>query len=505
MSITVTTTGNGKFTTGQQGNVISSYSLTESSTGASVTNLSGEIPTMSVSGKRNDIQTLGPTHPSSLLLLDNQITIEDSQRGVFTGRIVDISSNLDTVSISAQSSLEPLNGTYDANSYQGTVGGALEYYLGLAGVTAATIDASFYDIDVVYPGWTGDLWSNLKLLCATVSAEMYVVNESIFIMPRGTKTFALDNISSYSLDVIMPKEVKTSTFTLYDTSWVTNGIAKMYGAEDNSESIDFNEKKEISIKTDIALNSVNTPEYLNFPPITYIDYTQDNFIGVTPTDYPNGFYALRDKNGRILPASVVSLAGVSISPAIDEEDPFTIILTVNGPNIQYNTPWTFEFSDKYPALMLTGTGAYAKSRAVPFGTGLGQGSGDTKYEGNPFIANKAALYNTAYYANQVLGGPKVTISVATDIIKEAEGQEFGFLPGAIFEWDGSKFRVDNVSYNYGSISFTASQYVTFDDFNTLWAGATISDFNNLMLDPTTYPDEYMKYSDLAIIPLMEPV
>lgn len=505
MTIQVTTTGNGKFSIGQQGNVITSYSLSESATATSVTNLSGEIPTLSIAGKRNDIQTLGPRHPSSLLLLDNAITLTDSQRGSFTGRVVDVNANLDTISVSAQSSFEPLNATYTAASYQGTVLGAIEYYLSLAGITGATIDASFGTINVVYPGWTGDLWTNLKLLCASVSAEMYVRNNVIFVMPRGTKTFDIRSTSSYSLDVIMPKEVKKSVFTLFDTSWVVDGIAKMYGAEDSAESIDFNEKKEISIKTDIALNSVNTPEYVAFPPITYIDYTQPDALGTTPADYPNGFYCLRDKNGRILPASVVSLAGVSVVPRVSAEDSFEIILDVSGPNIQYNTPWTFEFSDKYPALMLTGTGAYAKSREVPFGTGLGVGNTDTSYDNNPFLASKQALYNTAYYANQQLGGPRVTISLATDIIEEANGQEFGFLPGAIFEWDGSKYRVENVSYSYGSIAITASQYVTFADFNTLWAGGTIADFNALMFDPTTHPDEFMKYSDLAIIPLMEPV
>ncbi len=505
MTVSITTTGNGKFTTGQQGNVISSYSIAESATATSVTNLAGEIPTLSVAGKRNSVETQGATHPSSLLLLDNQITIEDSQRGTFTGRIVDVNVNLDSVSISAQSAFEPLNATYSADSYDGTVGGALEYYFSLAGITSVDIDASLYAINVVYPGWSGDLWTNLKMLCVSVSAEMYVIDGVIFVAPRGQKTFNMNNTSSYSLDIIMPKEVKKSIFTLYDTSWVTNGIAKMYGANDNAESIDFNEKKEIAIETPIALNSVNTPEYLGFPPITYIDYTQEDAVGTTPADYPNGFYALRDKNGRILPASVVSLAGVSIVPSVSEDNPFEIILTVNGPNIQYNTPWTFEFSDKYPALMLTGTGAYAKSRQVPFGTGLGTGDAETTYDSNPFLAGKKALYNTAYYANQLLGGPKLSISLATDIIREAEGQEFGFLPGAIFEWEGSKYRVENVSYNYASISLTASQYVTFDDFNTLWAGRTITEFNDLMFDPIANPNEYMKYSDLAIIPLMEPV
>ena len=118
--------------------------------------------------------------------------------------------------------------------------------------------------------------------------------------------------------------------------------------------------------------------------------------------------------------------------------------------------------------------------------------------------NDTYLYNTAYYTNQELCGPVVTFSFATDKIVEASNQEFGYLPGAIFSYGGSKYRITNASYDYGSISVDAKQYVTFADFNTLWAGKTIAQFNSTMLDPVTYPDEYMKYSDLTILPLMEP-
>jgi hypothetical protein len=61
-----------------------------------------------------------------------------------------------------------------------------------------------------------------------------------------------------------------------------------------------------------------------------------------------------------------------------------------------------------------------------------------------------------------------------------------------------------VSYDYGSINVSADQYVTFADFETNWTGKTFAEFNAVMLDPTSYPDEYMKHSDFAIIPLMGP-
>jgi len=77
MGIKVTTVGNGKFTIGEQSDVVIDYSISESATPISVADTSGEIPALNISAQSNSVDTLGNTHPNSKLLIDNSITIVD--------------------------------------------------------------------------------------------------------------------------------------------------------------------------------------------------------------------------------------------------------------------------------------------------------------------------------------------------------------------------------------------------------------------------------------------
>jgi len=203
------------------------------------------------------------------------------------------------------------------------------------------------------------------------------------------------------------------------------------------------------------------------------------------------------------PVQGLARNGASIKAELTD-NPYEIKIILTGPSTAYKAPWSLQFQQGKPALALTGTGALIQPEQVTFNTGTSIGDDVNEYSDNPFLVNDTYLYNTAYYTNQDICGPVVTFNFATDKIVEASNQEFGYLPGAIFSYGGSKYRITAASYNYGNISVDAKQYVTFADFNTVWAGNTFAQFNSTMLDQATYPDEYMKYSDLAILTLMEP-
>lgn len=504
MGITVTTTGNGKFTIANQSDVIIEYSTSESATPISLADTSGEIPALSLSGQSNSVNSVSNTHPNSKLLVDNSLTMVDSMRGTFTGRVSTLSANSDTVSVEVLSLFEKLNTTKKAASHNGTVITAIQSYMALAGISAPnySIDSSFSQL-VVFPGWTDNIWNALKMLCVAINAEMYFQSNILYFKPRATKTLALSNIDGESFSIALGQQTKSTKFTRNKTSWITNAIAYAYQPKDSAESVDYNELKEVIVTTKIALNSVNQPAYANGPFDTYVDYVQDKAIGTVPTEYLNGFYAFRNKNGDIVNSTAAAQFGASVKAELTD-NPYEIKIIITGPNIRYETPWSLEFRDDYPALAFTGTGAMVTTETREFATGTSVGDDVNEYTDNPFLVNDAYLYNTAYYTNQELCGPVVTFSFATDKIVEASNQEFGYLPGAIFSYGGSKYRITNASYDYGSISVDAKQYVTFADFNALWNGKTIAQFNSTMLDPTTYPDEYMKYSDLTILPLMEP-
>lgn len=505
MGIKVTTVGNGKFTIGEQSDVVIDYSISESATPISVADTSGEIPALNISAQSNPVDTVGNTHPNSKLLIDNSITIVDDLRGTFTGRVSTLSADSQSVSIQALSIFEKLNTTKKAASIDGTVTAAVESYLELAGIDSAnySIDSSFDSQSAVFPGWTDNIWNALKMLCVAINAEMYFQSNIFYFKPRASKTLNVENIDGESFNIALGQQTKSTVFTRNKTSWTEDGIVFAYHPQDSVESIEANELKEFIVTSSVALNSINQPEYIDAKFASYVDYIQPTSTGEVPTEYLNGFYSFVTKTGTIVPDDKALEYKASVKVELTD-NPYEIKVIVTGPNTKYNTPWSLQFKDNEPALALTGTGAFVQPQPVTFNTGTSVGDDVNEYTDNPFLVNDTYLYNTAYYTNQEICGPLVTFSFATDKIEEASNQEFGYLPGAIFSYEGSKYRITNASYGYGSISVDAKQYVTFADFNTIWAGKTIAQFNSTMLDQATYPDEYMKYSDLAILPLMEP-
>jgi hypothetical protein len=276
VAVKLTIAGNGKFSTGDQSEVVISYDLSEGSTPIAPVNTSGEIPTMGITGQANFVETLDGTHPTSKLMLNNTIEFTDSLRGVFNGKVVSSSINNNVVSISAQSRFEKLNSVKQASDFVGTLAGAFEYYFELGSLIESDyeIDPSLEDIDVVFPGWNKNVWVQLKLLCATTNMEMYFQENKIIVAPVGLKSFTLKNAQAESFGADTPDSTKSFMFILGKTSYVEDAIIKAFGPEENAGSVDHNETEEKTIKVSVSV----TPDSLNQPEYT-VDYPELYQIG----------------------------------------------------------------------------------------------------------------------------------------------------------------------------------------------------------------------------------
>jgi len=261
----------------------------------------------------------------------------------------------------------------------------------------------------------------------------------------------------------------------------------------------------------MAIDSIATPEYIEQVPSTvffpeYTDYIQKSSIGTVPSVYTNGFYSFYDKNNNIVAADKLAGAGLKLELT---NDPYEIKMTIIGPDTSATTPWALAFSSKDPALGIVASGTVVEAKTVETTTGIVSDEVDdtetTDYTENPFMVTDSLAWDVIYRTNQRIAGPNIKVGISTNAVDEAGSQEFGYLPGAIFEWENSKYRIIDVDYSYGAISFTAEQYVTFADFNSLWAGKTFNDFSAAMFTPTSSPTDYMTHSDFATIPLMEPI
>jgi len=510
MSVKLSITGNGKFSTTNQSDVVISYSLSEGATPTAPVDTSGEIPNLGISGESNDIQTLGQTHPSSKLLLNNTLEFTDSVRGVFNGKIVSSSLSNNIASINAQSRFELLNSVKKADVFIGNLSEAFGYYLELGGLNSTDyeIDSSLESIDVIYPGWNENVWVQLKLLCATTKVEMYFQENKVKVAPVAAKEFILKNSQTESFSAEIPGSTKSFYSTLGKTTYIQDGILKAFAPGEDAGKVEPNEVKEeiVPVQFSITPDSLNQPEYTTVLPELYRIYVEKDSLGTVPTEYPNGFYCFCDKNGKRVPEQSVINSGAGIELETTD-NPFEIKVKIIGPNSESDTPWSLDFvagSDSTPALMITGSGIRVKRTEYFFPTGADEGDEEKRFAYNPFIIDKDYLYSSAARSSQKLSGPNVSIALSTDAIDEAGGQEFGFASGAIIDWDKSKYRIASATYSYGSVSIDASQYVTFDNFNETWNGLGFDEFTDIMFDSETNPDEAMSFNDFAVIPLMEP-
>lgn len=512
MTVSVTTSGNGRFSlTGDQSDVIISYDMSESATPLSMFDLSGEIPNMTIAGMSNSVESLNNTHPSSKLLIDNQITLTDSVRGSFTGKVGNLT--IDPISVTADvfSKFDKLNVEKKMSVYNGTLKGAFEAYFAEAGLASGdySVDAGLTEA-VHFPSWRDNIWNGLKQLCVAANVEIYFADATIYVKPLASKSVTINDIDNESFTISLGEQTKTTKFTFGKASQVTNGIVFSYATKDGSESVEANEVKDVILTAKVSLSSINQPVNIDEGFKQYTNWVDQKNIGqAVPVDenddpvYPNGFYVFRDKNGDIVQTDKVTLYGAKVSVELGEE-PFEIKMKITGPSSNDTTPWSLEFDDDSAALGLTGSGVFVDEKIVSSATGSSIGDAENEYSGNPFLSSSKYLYNTIYKTNQQVCGPTVAFSFGTGQVETESGSEFGYLPGAIFSYNGSKYRIKTASYDYGQVSITAEQYVTFADFNSTWTGKTFEDLNDTLLDSETYPDQYMKYSDLAIIPLMEP-
>jgi hypothetical protein len=86
-------------------------------------------------------------------------------------------------------------------------------------------------------------------------------------------------------------------------------------------------------------------------------------------------------------------------------------------------------------------------------------------------------------------------------------QPFGETPGKLRAVESNKFRINNVSYSATGTNVNGTIAATFADFNAKWTGLDFADFTNTALNPSTFPNEALKFNEFTVIPLMnaEPV
>jgi hypothetical protein len=230
---------------------------------------------------------------------------------------------------------------------------------------------------------------------------------------------------------------------------------------------------------------------------------------INPKPYVSGTgqYVVSDADNKIIDPNWWNAVGGKVSVRVDESDPHTIIYTTKGPlsDAKYKGPFRLaEYinGEDNPALFITGDGVFVSPEIVRIPTGASASITSnivSSLINNIFISDISQTYDRGILSAQVAAGPIVTIRGTIPYDPDGRGQEFGKIVGARIKALDGIYRVTSASYTKAAVSITAVMdmtfndlvdlfSLTFDEFNSTYAGLTFDQFNALFAADFTFDD-----------------
>ena len=463
-----------------------SFSYSEDATPVSAANLdggTGQVTAQLVA----DTRTRG-----SRVAINNEALLSDEEYGDVSFTVKKLSFNNDLVSIvgeTIQARLDVERTALPQGSNAGgyTLAAAIEYYCSLVDI-APNFEPGLYEkldaIDVDFVGWRGNVWEHLKMLCAASYVdssdssfiEMYIVNDELWFRQGAQSTLdTQDIISDEVIEIDAYETAQTVGVIKYNTEYKANSLIRQQNVDAlnyanlelvsivDSFQVNANEKITRRVTVNASLESVEQPiavQTVAFP-VTYSQYVivgKDN-LPLTPAQW----------NGQ----------GGSVTVELTE-NPNEIEITIVGANYPELEPFKIGVEsaggDDYPAFYLRGTGVFFEKTEHVIYTGAPASDIEQATTiDNPFIVNDRILWSKGVRIAQELCGPNFTLSQNIPV-----GVEFGNATGSIVSAFDSKFRIQSTSFTQSGVGIQGKSYVTFDDFNSVWAGSTFADFNSAM-------------------------
>lgn len=504
-----------------------SYSYTEDVTSLEPTELSGGTSQVQFQAIGVDELKTATAHPSSKFLINNTMSVIDGDDEI-EFQVRKVSKKNELVSITG----ETIQARLDVERTAPPVGGtgatlkeALDTYCNLVDVFPV------YDSELLpyleakqvsFIGWQGNVWEQLKALCAGVSAsdsedipfEMFIDKYTLnFRIAKDRTADLVSNASDISLEIDSFDANQKIDITVYETEYKQNGIIteeedrtdEVLGLENVSVNDQLQvEAGEVLIKRfpiKASLESVNQP--LNVSQISSLPYTgaSGEYVVVGSDDLP------------ILPAQWAAQGGrlnVSLTENPNEIEVIIIaptVLEIEGVNGEdtlapYKIGVESTGDTTFPALWITGTGVFFEKKVKSFYTGA-----DSDYTSeleqpatveNYFMNKPLDIASRGLAAAQFNCGPNIRLTISNPV-----DPSFGTTIGSTFFYEDNKFRVVSANFNQNTTKIEAVGCASIADFNSKWTGKTFDDLTDFAFDPEDSLDDYLSFNEFTTIPLAE--
>ena len=514
------------------------YRIDEASTPIAGGDSSGGVGTISATY----VPPLGAPH---FLSVGKKIEFLDTNKGSTVGTIRgsarDRSSGL--VSATANSRLGDFMIETQVQPFVGTLSGAFAYYCSLANIdTDIIVDSDIALDSVAFPGWSGNLWNGMKQMATAIAADLNLISNIVTLRPIRRFT-AITGRNIDSTDEIDATQLALKQEVVwYETNFSNTQLIYPSPSEDRERvlSVNAGETTETVLDVDASVFTVQQPvAQLSVAPnytasSVYTVVGNDNIV-IPPAQwaaYGGSLSVTVEPDTRHLRVKLVGASG---------------LVQINGePMNTFRIAMSAGTSEStYATLRVIGSAVHLKRNSLVIPTGVeswmtGQEFAPTIE--NPFIntidrAFSAGTRGASRYSGKVLSlsasvtavnrrgdrgivtrppysfvqtqwgamtygavntlnSGKTYEDVSQDlyalVADDIDNQVFGNVSGARV-WDRETarwYRVRTATSEWGQISITADNDLTFGDVGEHFSGRTYADVGTAFAG-RSYHDAYL--------------
>lgn len=457
------------------------YSTTEEATPLSAGDTMGSVGSITftipvpdvVADPNNPYVKFGPDW-----FLDRPVTLSDSHRGYTLGKVKAIGESYDgaMITVECESRLAELN-VYNVNAqpFVGTLGGAVEYYLSLAGITDDWyVDDSVASRNVVLPGFTGELWLHLKRLAAAQDCDVSLVSGVVLFRPIRIRVAETGKTTTRSRRVGGGNLAQSVEVYWYESRAITDELVyPPKGWDPNVPVFNVNagETSEAVLELSASVSSIQTPVMQ-----TFVDQDYD----------ASSVYTIVADDGLPVDPTLWASKGGSVDITINP-DTKSLTLKMTGavdiPTAAGTASKAFSIAlasdttgSRYSTLRIVGTGVSYDRKSRLFRTAVPPSRTATEIGvtiDNPMITDFEALMRTGVRAAKEWAGVTPSLAgVVTTINKrgdsgQAQYPTYGDVQDALESELGSGFTYDDAETWYQSESLNTYYLVREHWFDTV--------------------------------------
>lgn len=422
------------------------------------------------------IRQVGPQ-----ILIDKSVRIEDPRKGFTLGTINASSESRDggSIQLSGTSRLGSLN-VYgiQAQPFVGTLKSAFEYYVGLAGITSDIfVDDDIADRGVVFPGWTGELWYNLKMMAAAQDCDVSLVSGIILL--RGIRK----RIATSNRDTT--RSIQSGSNTLaraievyqYSNRPITDELVYPPGGwtpEVEVMTVNAGETTEYTLELSASVSSIQAPVMQTF---------------VTQTHSSSSVYTIVADDGLAIPPGLWSAYGGKLDVSIDADTShLKIVITgaVGLPTTSGIAAQNFSVAlgadttgNRYSTFRIVGSGVGFNKVKKRIRTGVPASKTSTDVGvtiDNPFISTTNDLYRAGTRAAKQFAG--VVMSLSGNVIAINRRGDSGSVSAPTYGQVQTKLMSDlGGTPTYGQVQthYATLGLVSYEDVRAYWFQAFRND------------------------------